>query len=154
MQHFKEETTMPDHRKLPAFQSVETLAQALSDTFGPPTEPEGLPARLWRFAAAAATAIARGSALPRARFLDALQEGVERLEDLGFTIDLAVRKGALDLGTAVELLEHQTRARIEMILLLEAVAGEGGVPGAHARMSTAGVPAAGRYERQLEEATL
>jgi hypothetical protein len=137
MQSFKEKNTMPDHRKLPAFQSVETLAQALTDTFGPPLEPEGLPARLWRSAAAAATAIARGSALPRARFLDALQEGVERLEDLGFTIDLAVRKDALDLGTAVELLEYQTRARVEMVLLLEATA-----------------ESVGRRERQLEAVEL
>jgi hypothetical protein len=140
---------MPDHRKLPAFQSVETLAQALSDTFGPPTEPESLPARLWRSAAAAATAIARGSAMPRARFLDALQEGVERLEDLGFTIDLAVRKDALDLGTAAELLEYQTQARIEMVLLLETVAQESGVPGTHPRVS-----AAGGREWQLEAVPL
>jgi hypothetical protein len=147
---------MPDHRKLPAFQSVETLAQALSDTFGPPTEPDGLPARLWRSAAAAATAIARGSALPRARFLDALQEGVERLEDLGFTIDLAVRRDALDLGTAVELLEHQTRARIETVLLLESIAQENGGLGTRARISAAAAsaPTPGAREWQLEAVPL
>jgi len=138
---------MPDHRKLPAFQAVEALAQVLSDTFGPPTEPDGLPARLWRSAAAAAAAISRGSALPRARFVDALGEGVERLLDLGFNVDFGVRRGDFDLGTAVELLEYQTRARLEMVLLRDSVARE---PAGHDEPTTSGMG----YERQLEAVEL
>jgi hypothetical protein len=33
-------------------------------------------------------------------------------------IDLAVRRGALDLGTAAELLEHQAAARVGLARLL------------------------------------
>ena len=45
---------------------------------------------------------------------------VQSLETLAQAIEEAVRRGALDLGTAVELLEHQTAARLELTRLLAA----------------------------------
>jgi hypothetical protein len=44
----------------------------------------------------------------------------QSLQTLAQTIEEAVRRGALDLGTAVELLEHQTAARLELTRLLTA----------------------------------
>lgn len=44
----------------------------------------------------------------------------QSLQTLAQAIEEAVRRGALDLGTAVELLEHQTAARLELARLLTA----------------------------------
>ena len=42
----------------------------------------------------------------------------QSLQTLAQAIEEAVRRGTLDLGTAVELLEHQTAARLELTRLL------------------------------------
>jgi len=42
----------------------------------------------------------------------------QSLQTLAQAIEEAVRRGALDLGTAVELLEHQTAVRVELSRLL------------------------------------
>ena len=44
----------------------------------------------------------------------------QSLHTLAQAIEEAVRRGVLDLGTAVELLEHQTAARLELTRLLAA----------------------------------
>jgi hypothetical protein len=115
---------MRDHRKLPAFHSLEILFRALEDTFGLPVDPESLEARLCRAAGGAAAAVKRGCILPRSSFLTELLEAEERLQDLAYGVDLAVRAGSLDLGRAAELLEHLTSARVELALLIEAVRAE------------------------------
>jgi hypothetical protein len=44
----------------------------------------------------------------------------QSLQTLAQAIEEAVRRGALDLGTAVELLEYQTAIRFELTRLLTA----------------------------------
>ncbi|HXO20790.1 MAG TPA: four helix bundle protein [Thermoanaerobaculia bacterium] len=115
---------MRDYRQLPAFQTAQQLFLALYEATLPLTQQAagGLASRMRDAAVAAAAAIVRGCALPAPQLLEQLAEARRHLRELGAEIDLAERLGDLDLATAVELLEHQTRARLEIAALAASLA--------------------------------
>jgi four helix bundle protein len=118
---------MKDHRDLPAFQSAHDLLLAIHEaTHRLPTtgEPGGLAVRLRAAALSTAGAIVRGYGLPGRRFAGELEHAAGRLRELGYYIDVAQRLGYLDLESALDLLEKQARARLDVTILLEALPGE------------------------------
>ena len=68
---------------------------------------------------AAAAAVARACAVPGEQLWGQIDEAGRRLREVGYYIDIAQRMGYLSLGPAVELLERQTLAGMEVSALLE-----------------------------------
>jgi len=111
---------MAETHRLPAFLAAHELALALHAALArAAVDPCGLGGRMQRSAIAAAAAIVRAAPLPPGRRQDLLAHARGRLCELGYALDLAERFGTFDLATAVELLEHQTRASIALAALLE-----------------------------------
>jgi four helix bundle protein len=117
---------MRDHRQLPAFQATHELILTLHETVHRITASDagGLTGRMRAAALSAAGAIVRGAGLPNRRFAGELEHAACRLREIGYYIDLAQRLGYLSLQSALELLERQTRARLEVAGLLEGLAEE------------------------------
>jgi len=67
----------------------------------------------------AAAAIARACAVPSEQFGTQIDEASRRLREVGYYIDIAQRLGHLSLAGAVELLERQTLAGVEVNALLQ-----------------------------------
>jgi four helix bundle protein len=129
---------MRDHRPLPAFQHVHELVLAVHEAVGkiPGGEASALAARMESAAHSAAAAIARACAVPGEQFGGQLDEASRRLREVGYYIDIAQRMGYLPLGPAVELLELQTLAGVEVNALFQ---GGGGthIPGGGGPETTA-----------------
>jgi hypothetical protein len=110
---------MAEPHRLPAFRATHELAVALHAALArAAVDPCGLGGRMRRSAIAAAAAIVRASPLPPERRRDLLARARGRLFELGYALDLAERFGTLDLVTAVELLELQTRACLALAMML------------------------------------
>ena len=116
---------MRNHRALPAFQHVHELVLAVHEAVCripheevPGGEAGALAARMESAAHSAAAAIARACAVPGEQFGGHLDEASRRLREVGYYIDIAQRMGYLPLGAAVELLERQTLAGVEVNALL------------------------------------
>ena len=107
---------MRDHRTLPAFQHVHELVLAVHEAVGkvPGGEASALAARMESAAHSAAAAIARACAVPAEQLGGQLDEASRRLREVGYYIDIAQRLGYLPLDSAVELLERQTHAGMEV----------------------------------------
>jgi hypothetical protein len=73
----------------------------------------------------AAAAITRACAVPGEQFGGQLDEASRRLREVGYYIDIAQRMGYLPLGSAVELLEKQTLAGVEVNALFQEEGGAG-----------------------------
>jgi hypothetical protein len=67
----------------------------------------------------AAAAVARACAVPGEQFQGQIDESSRRLREVGYYVDIAQRMGYLSLGPAVELLERQTLASLEVSSLLQ-----------------------------------
>jgi four helix bundle protein len=115
---------MKDHRDLPAFQSSHELVLVVHEAVQqlPGLDRSALGARMEAAAHSAAAAVARACAVPGEQFSTQMDEASRRLREVGYYIDIAQRLGHLDLDLAVELLERQTRAGVEVNALLQ---GEG-----------------------------
>jgi hypothetical protein len=111
---------MMDHRTLPAFQHAHELVLAVHETAYqlPGGEAAGLGARMEAAAHAAAAAIARACAVPGEQLHGQIDESSRRLREVGYYIDIAQRMGYLPLDSAVELLERQTLAGMEVNALM------------------------------------
>jgi len=68
---------------------------------------------------AAAAAVARACAVPGEQLRGQIDEASRRLREIGYYVDIAQRMGYLPLGPAVELLERQTLAGVEVSSLLQ-----------------------------------
>ncbi len=68
---------------------------------------------------AAAAAVARACAVPGEQLLGQIDEASRRIREVGYYVDIAQRMGYLPLGPAVELLERQTLAGVEVSSLLQ-----------------------------------
>ncbi len=88
----------------------------------------------------AAAAIARACAVPDEQFQGQIDESSRRLREVGYYIDIAQRMGYLPLGAAVELLERQTLAGVEVNALLQEADGVK-VPAGREAMDTADLAA-------------
>lgn len=112
---------MRDHRTLPAYQHTHELVTAVHETVQqlPGGEAAGLGARMEAAAHAAAAAVARACAVPGEQFRGQIDESSRRLREVGYYVDIAQRMGYLPLGPAVELLERQTLAGMEVGALLQ-----------------------------------
>lgn len=113
---------MRDHRALPAFQQSHQLILAIDEAIGQlPAHLEafGLGARMVAAAHSAVAAIARACAVPPEQFGGQIDEAGRRLREIGYYIDIAQRMGYLPLDVAVELLERQTLAAVEVNALLQ-----------------------------------
>ena len=112
---------MRDHRALPAFQHVHELVLAVHEAVGrlPGGEAGALGARMEAAAHSAAAAVARACAVPGEQFGGQIDEASRRVREVGYYIDIAQRMGYLPLGAAVELLERQTLAGLEVSALLQ-----------------------------------
>lgn len=117
---------MRDHRELSAFQTTHELILALHEAAHRIVDSDagGLTGRMRAAALSAAGAIVRGASLPNRRFAGELEHAACRLREIGYYIDLAQRFGYLQLESALELLERQTRARLEVAGLLEGLVEE------------------------------
>ena len=118
---------MRDHRDLPAFQAAHDLLLAVHEaTHRLPTsgEPGGLAVRLRAASLSTAGTVVRGRGLPGRRFAGELEHAACRLREIGYYIDVAQRLGYLDLEAALELLEKQARARLEITALIQGLADE------------------------------
>jgi hypothetical protein len=129
---------MRDHRALPAYQHAHELVLAVHEAVLqiPGGESAGLGARMEAAAHAAAAAVARACAVPGEQLHGQLDEASRRLREVGYYIDIAQRMGFLPLGPAVELLELQTLAGVEVNALFQ---GGGGthIPGGGGPETTA-----------------
>jgi hypothetical protein len=67
----------------------------------------------------AAAAVARACAVPGEQLRGQIDEASRRLREVGYYVDITQRMGYLPLGPAVELLERQTLAGMEVNALLE-----------------------------------
>jgi len=125
---------MRDHRALPAYQHAHELVLAVHEAVLqlPGGEGAGLGARMEAASHAVAAAVARACAVPREQLNGQVDEASRRLREVGYYIDIAQHMGYLPLGPAVELLERQTLAGVEVNALFE---DEGG-----ARFPTGGDP--------------
>jgi 23S rRNA-intervening sequence protein len=112
---------MRDHRTLPAYQHTHELVMAVHDTVQqlPGGEAAGLGARMEAAAHAAAAAMARACAVQGEQLLGQIDEASRRLREVGYYVDIAQRIGYLPLGPAVDLLERQTLAGVEVNALLQ-----------------------------------
>lgn len=112
---------MRDHRMLPAYQHAHELVTAVHETVQqlPGGEAAGLGARMEAAAHAAAAAVARACAVTDELFRGQIDESSRRIREVGYYIDIAQRMGYLPLGPAVELLERQTLAGMEVGSLLQ-----------------------------------
>ena len=112
---------MKDHRELPAFQHSHELLLAVHEAVHqlPMHDPSALGARMEAAAHSAAAAIARACAVPAEQFGTQIDEASRRVREVGYYIDIAQRLGHLSLDTAVELLERQTLAGMEVNALLQ-----------------------------------
>jgi four helix bundle protein len=112
---------MRDHRQLPAFQHSHELLLAVHEAVQqlPGHDPSALGARMVAAAHSAAAAIARACAVPSEQFGTQIDEASRRLREVGYYIDIAQRLGHLSLDGAVELLERQTLAGVEVNALLQ-----------------------------------
>jgi 23S rRNA-intervening sequence protein len=112
---------MRDHRMLPAYQHAHELVTAVHESVQqlPGGEAAGLGARMEAAAHAAAAAVARACAVPGEQLWGQIDEAGRRLREVGYYVDIAQRMGYLSLGPAVELLERQTLASMEVSALLE-----------------------------------
>jgi four helix bundle protein len=112
---------MRDHRTLPAYQHAHELVTAVHETVQqlPGGEAAGLGARMEAAAHGAAAAVARACAVPGEQLRGQIDEASRRLREVGYYIDIAQRMGYLSLGPAVELLERQTLAGVEVNTLLQ-----------------------------------
>jgi len=109
----------PEPRRLPAFHAAHELMLALHAALArAAVDPCGLSGRMQRSAIAAAAAIVRAATLPPEHRRDLLAHARGFLYELGYALDLAERFGTFDLATAVELLEHQTRACLALAVML------------------------------------
>ncbi|HEY0514229.1 MAG TPA: four helix bundle protein [Thermoanaerobaculia bacterium] len=117
---------MRDHRALPAFQHAHELVLAVHEAVRqlPGGEAARLGARMEAAAHSATAAVARACAVPGEQLSGQIDEASRRVREVGYYIDIAQRMGYLPLGAAVELLERQTLAGLEVNALLEE---EGGV---------------------------
>lgn len=90
---------------------------------------------------AAAAAVARACAVPGEQLLGQIDEASRRLREVGYYVDIAQRMGYLPLGPAVDLLERQTLAGVEVNALLQE---DGGlkVPGTENPLDTQDLAAA------------
>ncbi len=133
---------MRDHRTLPAYQHAHELVTAVHDTVQqlPGGEGARLGARMEAAAHGAAAAIARACAVPDEQFQGQIDESSRRLREVGYYIDIAQRMGYLPLGAAVELLERQTLAGVEVNALLQEADGVK-VPAGREAMDTADLAA-------------
>lgn len=116
---------MKDHRDLPAFQSTHDLLLAVHQaTNRLPTagEPGGIAIRLRATTLSAAGAVVRGCGLTGRRFAGELEHAACRLREIGYYIDVAQSLGYLNLESALDLLEKQARARLEVTALLQSIA--------------------------------
>ncbi|HEV2854562.1 MAG TPA: four helix bundle protein [Thermoanaerobaculia bacterium] len=120
---------MKDHRELPAFQHTHELVLAVHEAASqlPGHDPSALGARMEAAAHSAAAAVARSCAVPPEQFGGQMDEASRRLREVAYYIDIAQRLGHLTLDTAVELLERQTLAGVEVNALLQQEEGSGGV---------------------------
>ena len=134
---------MRDHRTLPAYQHTHELVTAVHDTVQqlPGGEAATLGARMEAAAHAAAAAMARACAVPGEQLMGQIDEASRRLREVGYYVDIAQRMGYLPLGPAVELLERQTSAGVEVKALVQ---GDGGVkaPGPEGPLDTQDLAAA------------
>jgi 23S rRNA-intervening sequence protein len=112
---------MRDHRTLPAYQHTHELVTAVHDSVQqlPGGEAAALGARMEAAAHAAAAAVARACAVPGEQLWGQVDEASRRLREVGYYIDIAQRMGYLPLGPAVELLERQTLAGMEVSSLIQ-----------------------------------
>lgn len=112
---------MRDHRQLPAFQHTHELVLAVHEAAGqlPGHDPSALGARMEAAAHSAAAAVARACAVPPEQFGGQMDEASRRLREVAYYIDIAQRLGHLTLDRAVELLERQTLAGVEVNALLQ-----------------------------------
>ncbi len=67
----------------------------------------------------AAAAMARACAVPGEQLMGQIDEASRRLREVGYYVDIAQRMGYLPLGPAVELMERQTLAGVEVNALLQ-----------------------------------
>ena len=115
---------MKDHRGLPAFQHSHQLVLAVCETTNQiPGDMGGLGSRMVAAAHSAAAAIARACAVPNEQFGGQIDEASRRLREIGYYIDIAQKMGYLPLDAAVELLESQTLAAMEVNALLQEESG-------------------------------
>jgi hypothetical protein len=63
--------------------------------------------------------MARACAVPDEQLRGQIDEAGRRLREVGYYVDIAQRMGYLPLGPAVELLERQTSAGLEVRALLQ-----------------------------------
>lgn len=112
---------MRDHRQLPAYQHAHELVLAVHEAALqlPSGEAAVLGARMESASHAAAAAVARACAVPDEQLHGPIDEAGRRLREVGYYIDIAQRMGYLPLGSAVELLERQTLAGVEVNALLD-----------------------------------
>ena len=112
---------MKDLRTLPAFQHVRELVLAVHEAVHqlPGGEAAKLGARMEAAAHSAAAAVARACAVPGEQFGGQIDEASRRLREVGYYIDISQRMGYLALGPAVELLERQTLAGMEVNALIQ-----------------------------------
>lgn len=112
---------MRDHRELSAFQHTHELVLAVHEAVRqlPGHDPSALGARMESAAHAATAAVARACAVPGEQFNGQIDEASRRLREVAYYIDIAQRLGHLPLDAAVELLERQTLAGMEVNALLQ-----------------------------------
>jgi len=112
---------MRDHRELPAFQHSHELVLVVHEAVQqlPGLDRSALGARMEAAAHSATAAVARACAVPPEQFSTQMDEASRRLREVGYYIDIAQRLGHLNLDLAVELLERQTRAGVEVNALLQ-----------------------------------
>src|SRR4051794_30700118 len=120
-QQAQQRRPMRDHRTLPAYQHAHELVSAVHETVQqlPGGEATGLGARMEAAAHAAAAAVARACAVPSEQSKAQADDPSRRRREVGYYIDIAQGMGYLPLGPAVELLERQTLAGLEVNALLQ-----------------------------------
>ena len=113
--------------RLPALEAIHSLILALCQSTHrlPPGESADLALRLRGTALTAAEALLRVAAGAGAA---EVASASRLLREVGHHLDLARRLGYLSLGTAAEVLEHQTRASLEVTLLVRALERSAAVP--------------------------
>jgi len=113
--------------RLPALEAIHPLILALCQTTRrlPPGDCADLALRLRGAALAAAEALLHVAAGDGAAEVALASRS---LREVAYHLDLARRLGYLSLGTAAEILEHQTRASLEVAVLARALERRGAPP--------------------------